>query len=73
MCLRADFQYGWLSDNRHTFEQYLLARSFHTMPRPGGLDQQEPKKMQMFIVLDLIERGVNKQAELVMLKGLSRG
>jgi hypothetical protein len=45
---------GFSKKNLYIFESFLIAYKFKVLPRKGGIDEQDPKIMSLFILLSEI-------------------
>lgn len=45
---------GFIPRNIYYFEAFLIARAFNVLPKIGGIDQQDPFVMSIFILLNMI-------------------
>ena len=55
---------GFTQKNQYIFNSFLLAKAFSVLPRKGGIDDQDPKIMNAFILLNTLfdcEDEVQKQ------------
>lgn len=44
--------HGFTSRNLYYFSTFLAARAFKALPRPGGIDQQDPTLMGILVMLN---------------------
>lgn len=51
---------GFTPRNKYLFNTFLVAHHFNTLPRIGGIDQQDPNQMEIFIYL---KEMFNRQAD----------
>ena len=52
---------GWTHKNEYYFTTFMIANSFGVLPRKGGIDDQDPKLLDILILLKTL---FDKQVDL---------
>jgi hypothetical protein len=45
---------GWIGKNEYYFKTFIVSYGFHVLPRAGGVDDQDPHLLDIFVLLKTV-------------------